>query len=188
MERRFIGVGPEPVSTEVAYWSASDKRCVSVSATQPHLHETCRATIAPQHIDYMLERGTEQRSRSESVNYPVLPVSAMPLFCASQAPALLSGAILKARYPVLKVMRSATVTLKRIASDQPLTIAVTPVNPLLRLIFGSTFFHFTSDLSALTGFDGLLDPRDRKPNGRWFEYLGRISLEKPLPLTLDHMP
>lgn len=188
LARRFRGIGP--VSEEVARWDRAAGLC-RLEARQPHLGEEASATVEAAgtglwRVRYALARDGQVREGVERVSLPLVSLAALPLFAAGQAAALLAGRVVKARFPVLKVMRSATVALRASrAAGQGVEVAVTPTNPLLRLLFGTTTYAFTADMGALTGYRGLLDPRDRKADGRWHEYLGRVELDRPLPLGMD---
>lgn len=108
-------------------------------------------------------------------------LASAPLEIASAWSALLRGERLRRQFLVLKVQRHAAVDLEAIAmDDQNVAIALTPVSWPLRWLFGRTVFHFRRDGIALCSIDGLLDPRDRRRNGRWHEYLGRVAFETPI--------
>lgn len=183
--RSFVGIDGAPVSEEVSDWSATEG-LTHVQARQPHLGEEASARIIAlgdaYEIHYTLVRRGMRAQRMERVGKAVASLSALPLFAAAHAAELTAGGIVKARFPVLKVMRSATVTFRAIPREGRVDVVVTPVNPILRLLFGNTVCRFDAGMTALIGYVGVLDPRDRKPNGRWHEYLGEIELARPLAL------
>ncbi len=185
--RRFIGVDGALASEELADWSPAHG-LTRVHARQPHLEEEATATIEATgrgwEIRYGLTRGGDRRQRTERVGHPVVSLASLPLFAAAHSSALTAGMVVKARFPVLKVMRSATVNVRALPRDGRVDVVVTPVNPVLRLLFGSTVCRFDAGLTALVGYDGVLDPRDAKPNGRWHEYLGTIEMARPLALPV----
>jgi len=184
--RRFLGLGGSIVSEEVSVLS-QECSLLQVTARQPHLGEEALAHIYPTDnigstIHYRLRVNGALRERNERVQLPVVTLSFLPLFAGLHAAELLAGRVIKARFPVLKVMRSATVVLQAHPVLGGADVKVTPTHPLLRLLFGTTVYRFDKSLAALLGYRGLLDPRDRKHNGRWHEYLGSIDLVRPLPL------
>jgi hypothetical protein len=109
------------------------------------------------------------------------------LFIAQHWEALRVGEMRLASYLVLKVQRVATVQVERAeprgAACNRLVVSVTPTNPLLRWIFGSTLYELHSERPELLAMDGLFDPRDLKPNGRWREYLGRFEFAELVDLS-----
>ncbi|NGX16367.1 hypothetical protein [Wenzhouxiangella sp. XN24] len=184
--RRFFGIGGATVSEEISVLSPEGS-LLQVTAHQPYLEEEAFAHIRSAEngqstIHYRLSVNGMLRERTERVRLPVVTLSFLPLFAGLHAAELLAGRMIKARFPVLKVMRSATVVLRAHRTPGGADVQVTPTSPLLRLLFGTTVYRFDAGLAVLLGYRGLLDPRDRKHNGRWHEYLGSIDLARPLPL------
>ncbi|MFM2044624.1 MAG: hypothetical protein RLY86_3200 [Pseudomonadota bacterium] len=194
MTRRFRGIADMAVAEERATLSP-DGRLLRVAAAQPHLGEEAEAAVTDLSgpadgavIRYRLGVEGQVREQVERVGLPVVTLSSLPVFAAAHGAELLAGRVLRARFPVLKVMRSATVTLRADRDGADTMVRVAPTNPLLRLLFGTTVYRFDAGMTALTGYAGVLDPRDRKPNGRWHEYRGHIALVRPLPLPSMPLP
>ena len=129
--------------------------------------------------------GAQERVRQLVLPHAAVTLASLPFLIAQHWSALAQGDALPASYLVLKVQRAATVRLQRVgpATGNELIIAATPANPVLRWIFGSTRCVFDADAPRLRRIEGLLDPRDLKPNGRWREYLGTLEFAQPLDLS-----
>jgi hypothetical protein len=187
IERRFVGASNAIISREVATLTPGGHLGM-IDAAQRHLDEATSARFVPEEaggwtIVYHLIRGEAVTERSERVVHPPLSLATLPWQIAAQRRALLAGKAVRMTYPVLKVQRSATVRLAYAATGDGAQVSVTPVNPLLRVLFGATVLSFDADLTEWRGYAGLLDPRDRKRSGRWRDYLGRITLDKPMNLS-----
>lgn len=187
LEQKFIGPEQEISSVEKVVYHESDFR--HVSSVQPHLDEFCEAHIkilenGSYLINYTRKVGQLLKTRNEVISSAPLTLASMPLFIRDHASALVEGKMVQARYLVLKVMRSAQVRVGLKKLDQEhVEIIFTPVNFLLRTLFGSTSVRMKADLSCMIGYCGLLAPRDRKQNGRWAEYLGEIAFDYPFILA-----
>lgn len=183
--RQWRGIGTEAVETETIVWRDGlvESRC-----EQGSIEETARATAQGGECKTVLcssETGRQDRERSLALPHPPVTLASVPLFIAKHWAGLIDGDMVPASYLVLKVQRAATVHLQRTSdrSAREVVIAATPANPVLRWIFGSTFCFFEADAPRLVRVEGLLDPRDLKPNGRWLEYLGTIEFGQPLDLS-----
>lgn len=187
LERRFLGAGGHLVSRECAVLNA-DGGVSHVQTDHPFLNESCDAHAKPMdngegwRVKYHLERDGNVSEREETIRHPLLSLSALPWLIASQKDQLMSGQAVLMTYPVLKVQRSATVRLWLVPAEGLTQVLVSPTNPILQLIFGSTKVALNDDLTEWHGYEGLLDPRDRKANGRWRDVLGRIEFEDPIKL------
>jgi hypothetical protein len=184
-QRDWRAAGPERVASETIAWREG---LVESTAEQPFLEELTRAVPQGQGCACTLrspKTGAQDRVRQLQLPHPAVTLASLPLLVAQHWLALSQGTTLPASYLVLKVQRAATVHLHRVAvmAKGELVIAATPANPLLRWIFGSTRCIFDADAPRLRRIEGLLDPRDLKPNGRWHEYLGTIEFTKPLDLS-----
>ena len=110
-------------------------------------------------------------------------LASAPLEIAAAWPALLRGARVRRRFLVLKVQRHAAVDMRLLREDAThVEIALTPAALPLRWLFGRTVYRIRRHGIALETIDGLLDPRDRRHDGRWHEYLGRIEFATPVVL------
>lgn len=188
LTRVWRAVGDAALATETVHWQQG---LLQVEATQPTLAETALARMEGSRVQTLLtshQTNALPRERWLDLPYPAVTLSAMPLFIAQHWEALRVGETRLASYLVLKVQRAATVRVERAesrgAAGNRLVVGVTPTNPLLRWIFGSTLYELHSERPELLAIDGLLDPRDLKPNGRWREYLGRIEFAGPVDLSL----
>ena len=122
--------------------------------------------------------------RDLEIAHPLVTLATLPLFVAKNWERLLNGETMAASYLVLKVQRAATVDLRWVPNhSQGAHVVVTPRNWLLRAIFGSTRVYTQDDQPIFLRQEGLLDPRDLRPNGRWKEYLGTLEFETPWDLT-----
>lgn len=188
-ERIWTGVGPELVARETVDWQDG---LHSVRTELPSLGERARAQrIEAPAGRYRLETwlrsdrtGGQERTRTLDLAHAPVTLASLPLFVASHWDRLRSGETLRAAYLVLKVQRAATVRLQLepAAPGRSACVRVTPENWLLRAIFGSTCLHLAGDGPVLARQDGLLDPRDLRPSGRWREYLGTIEWQQPWDL------
>ncbi|MCZ8318819.1 MAG: hypothetical protein O9303_08400 [Silanimonas sp.] len=191
LSRRWTAVADELLCEERVRWNARDGLLESVSIS-PSMGERLEARRAP---DSPREAPTLETSRVPGANLPSMErrlslprrgftLASAPLEIAASWPALLRGERLRRQYLVLKVQRHAAVDLQAIEiNDRSVTVALTPVALPLRWLFGRTLFHFRRSDVGLHAIDGLLDPRDRKPNGRWHEYLGRVEFLKPVSFS-----
>lgn len=183
-ERQWQGVGEQVVCQEKAVWT---NRLTSVSSEMPFLAEQTHAEIkSDQCATWLKSHKTQHQQREKSFILPHEPITLAtgPLMIAREWEALQNKQILMASFLVLKVQRAATVRIQctKITASE-CTISVTPTNVLLRAIFGSTLFVFEANSPRLLRVEGLLDPRDTKPNKRWREYMGSIEFESPFDLS-----
>jgi hypothetical protein len=183
-KRDWRAVGPERIASETITWRGG---LVESASEQPFLEEWTLAVPQGQGCACTLrspKTGAQDRVRQLVLSHPAVTLASLPLLIAQHWSTLSQGAALPASYLVLKVQRAATVHLQRVAAaaKNELVIAATPANPVLRWIFGSTRCIFDADAPRLRRIEGLLDPRDLKPNGRWHEYLGTIEFTQPLDL------
>jgi hypothetical protein len=183
-ERFWYSAGEQTACQEKAVWA---DRLASVATEMPFLAEQTHAVISSDHCSTQLKSHKtqhQQRERSIALPYEAITLATVPLMIAREWHALQSRQIRMASYLVLKVQRAATVRLECTSlSAKECIVSVTPTNLLLRAIFGSTAYVFEADRPRLLRIDGLLDPRDTKPNQRWIEYMGRIEFESPLDLS-----
>lgn len=188
-ERVWTAVGSETVALERAQKYAGS---VHVSTELPTLNEYAAAdcedssdTSGAQVMTRLSSTRTngEVRKRDLDIAHPLVTLATLPLFIAENWQRLLSGQAIPASYLVLKVQRAATVDLRWVPNHtQGAHVAVTPRNWLLRAIFGSTRLYTQGNQPVFLRQEGLLDPRDLRPNGRWKEYLGTLEFETPWDL------
>lgn len=188
LTRVWRAVGDAALATETVHWKNGLQHTEAIQIT---LAETAQARTEGNRVETLLTSPRTNgvlRERCLDLPYPAVTLAAMPLFIAQHWDALRAGESKLASYLVLKVQRAATVRVQRKVakglSDQHWVVGVTPTNPLLRWLFGSTLYELNTDPPELLAIDGLLDPRDLKPNGRWREYLGRIEFAKPVDLSV----
>jgi hypothetical protein len=175
-ERVWTAVGSETVALERAQKYAGS---VHVSTELPTLNEYAAADFE----DSSYTSGAQVRKRDLDIAHPLVTLATLPLFIAENWQRLLSGQAIPASYLVLKVQRAATVDLRWVPNHtQGAHVAVTPRNWLLRAIFGSTRLYTQGNQPVFLRQEGLLDPRDLRPNGRWKEYLGTLEFETPWDL------
>jgi hypothetical protein len=182
--RTWRGVGPASLAVEQVLWRDG---LVRVDAESPSIGERVEATVDG---DACLARLSSHRTggapRERRIPLPHAPVTlaALPLLVAGHWHRLCAGQTVDASYLVLKVQRAATVRLTAgPVVDGRRTVVVTPRHPLLRALFGRTRCVCDADAPRLRRIDGLLDPRDLRPNGRWREYLGTIEFDAPVDLS-----
>ncbi len=187
-ERTWTGIGPEPIARETVLWADGLQ---SVETDMPSLGEVARAEVLGQEGGRYRLRTTlrsdrtrgQQRESTLDLPHPPVTLASLPLFVAAHWDRLAGRETLRASYLVLKVQRAATVSLVLEPGEAGASrVRVTPQNWLLRAIFGSTVLHMAGERPVLTRLDGLLDPRDLRPNGRWREYLGTIEWQRPWDL------
>ncbi len=187
--RTWTGIRGEVLATENLFW---DQGLRSVTCDLPTIGESTEAEVgassggAFEVTTRLRSRRTQGQTRTATLSLPHPPVTlaSLPLFVAAHWPRLLAGDTLPASYLVLKVQRAATVTMRlEAAPEGGSVVRVTPRNLILRAIFGSTCLFLDPHRPVLRRLEGLLDPRDLKPGGRWIEYLGRIEFDKPWDLT-----
>ncbi len=192
--RRWTGVGDELLTEETVHWCAR-QGLLKTLAHSPSMGERLEAVRRTDgdasriRLDTLrvAAAGTEPVHRTLALSHAPLTLASAPLEIAASWSELLKGQRLRRRFLVLKVQRHAAVELRMLQTDgRRVVVEVTPVAWPLRWLFGSTHYHFDRAALALDAIDGLLDPRDRRGNGRWREYLGRIEFATPVPLRQVH--
>ncbi len=182
--REWRAAGAVTVASETVEWQHGLLRTTGHS---PSLDESFEARIEQQACHSQLtSHKTLGQPRQRTIHLPHAPVTlaAMPLFIAQHWARLCAGQAVDASYLVLKVQRAATVRVSAGAVNAAeRAVDVTPRNLLLRALFGTTSFVFAEQAPLLRRIEGLLDPRDLKPNGRWIEYLGTVEFDKPVDLS-----
>ena len=187
--REWTGVGPKAIASEEVRWENGLQKTLTHIES---LEESCEATVSPIASRWLIESRltshlTQGRPRLRRLQVPHPPVtlSSLPFLIAQHWQALMNGESVYASYLVLKVQRAATVKIQRKPMQEApneIQIKVVPTNWLLRLVFGATTLHFLPDSVSLVKINGLLDPRDRKSNGRWREYMGTMEFDEPWDL------
>lgn len=190
LRRHWQGIGGESLYIESVDWHpVHGLRCVEAESPSLGEHLSARAVDdtgsgSAFETQRVAARGARPQARILRPPQRAFTLASAPLEIAAAWPALKAGARVRRSFLVLKVQRHAAVDFSLHAQDDAsVTVALTPVALPLRWWFGRTLFHFARPAFALTAIDGLLDPRDRKPNGRWHEYLGRLEFDPPLPLA-----
>jgi hypothetical protein len=183
--RQWTGVGTDIVAVETVMWR---EQLLSTEGEIPSIEERNAAAIEGRvaHTRLTSHRtGGRERSKRLSLPYPAVTPASLPLFMAQNWRALMNGERLRACYLILKMPWATPVTIGRRDAAQPgrVSIAVTPSNAILRVLFGAAVYEFDADAPRLHRIDGVLDPRDRKSLGGWREYLGSVEFETPLDLT-----
>lgn len=190
LSRQWWGIDDEPLSHEEAHWDAHDG-LAQTTATSPSMGETLLAQRIPgvdeARVTYQTRRTSGPQAspieRRLEVPQRAFTLASAPLEIAASWDALLAGKRFLRRFLVLKVQRHAAVEFEAVSiSERHVVVALTPVAWPLRWLFGRTLFHFDRTSISLTAIDGLLDPRDRRRNGRWYEYLGRIEFATSVAL------
>lgn len=189
--RHWHGVTAELVCQESVHWDTCHG-LLAMTSHSPSLGETlsARRSDSLSNKALVLEthrvstHGAQPVHRRLEVRRRAFTLASAPLEIASAWPDLMQGKRIRRQYLVLKVQRHAAVDFSLHSSDSGhVEIALTPVSLPLRVLFGRTIYRFIRDSVALESIDGLLDPRDRKRNGRWHEYLGRIEFASPVELA-----
>jgi hypothetical protein len=185
LARQFFGVERELVYAETC--RLRDGGVVSHEARLPFLREATRLRVEGEQVEFRLERAGRVRVAEQRVRGPIVLLSTLPWLAQANWDALGRGERLWAYFAVPKVLRCAPVTLRTVARTRTdfagKTVAATPVNPLLRWLFGSTTVDLSADGRAWFGFSGLIEPRDLRRNGRWQEYLGCYRWADAFPTT-----
>lgn len=182
--RHWRGVGDTVIATERVRWAGGLRATDGAMAS---IGERVSAVIdgAQAHTRLTSHRTVPQgQARTLALPHPPVTLGSLPLEAAQAWHRLRRGHVMNVTYLVLKVQRSATVRLAWVdgAAGEGAVIA-TPVHPILRALFGSTRMVFDHDAPRLRRIEGLLDPRDLRPNGRWFERLGVIEFDRALDLS-----
>lgn len=189
--RKWYAVDSNVLAEESVEWKDS---LLSVSSISNSLGETSEATQLKGNSSFLLSTClkssiTKNQFRQRELTTPFEPVtlSSMPFVIAKYWEELLVGHAKFTSYLVLKVQRTAVLKIqlaKDEKTDRFIKIEVIPTNLILKMLFGKTVFTFVNDTTPyLVSVDGLLDPRDRKHNGRWHEYLGLIEFSEPWDLS-----
>lgn len=189
-ERTWAGAGPQTLAVES---TQHHRGALCVSTELATLNEYGAADILDSAAGTGCQvftrlrsdrTGGQVRERTLHTPYPVVTLASLPVFVARHWERLVRGQALAASYLVLKVQRAATVDVQWLSTaPQGAHVAVTPRNWLLRSIFGSTRLYVQGGAPVFTRQEGLLDPRDLRPNGRWKEYLGTLEFDQPWDLT-----
>ena len=183
--RQWTGVGTDIVAVESVTWR---EQLLSTEGEIPSIQERNAAVIEGgiAHTRLTSHRtGNLERLKRLALAHPAVTPVSLPLFMAQNWRALMNGERLRASYLILKMPWATPVTISRRDGAQPgrISIAVTPSNAILRVLFGAAVYEFDADAPRLHRIDGVLDPRDRKTLGGWREYLGSVEFETPLDLT-----
>jgi hypothetical protein len=181
--RRYLGIDAEPLYEERT--SFAEGELVAHTSHQPHLAELTRVEVRAGAVHYWLQRDGRVRTRRERLREPIVLLSTLPWMARAHWPRLERGETLRARFAVPKVLRSAAVTLRlrRPPGTAEAHVDATPTSPLLRWLFGTTTAVLSPDGTTWLGFVGVLEPRDRRANGRWQEHFGRYTWPHPVPLA-----
>lgn len=182
LARRYLGIDAELLYQEET--SLGGGAVVAHASHQPHLSEYARVEVRDGSVNYWLQRDGRVRARKERLREPIVLLSTLPWLARAQWSRLDRGETVRARFAVPKVLRSAAVTirLRRVPGAAEACVDATPTNPLLRWLFGTTTALLSPDGTAWLGFVGVLEPRDRRANGRWQEYFGRYTWPHAIPL------
>lgn len=187
-ERRTVGFDQALICEESASYSLKEGFVTQARSYHPYLDEQAALTVrrvdeGRYEAQYDLAVQGAVSRRVEQVFAPLIPVSAMPIYAVHHRDALRRQGAQIIRYPVLKVKRSAAIRIKIGETSGCSEVLATPTNLLLRALFGTTSFRFDAGMDLFQSYNGVLDPRDRRRNGRWFEYRGSIELPEGLALA-----
>lgn len=189
--RNWFAVESCVIAEESVEWKNS---LLSAFFTSDSLGERSEATNLKSYTPFQLSTRlnspltkNQTRYRELSIPYEPVTLSSMPFIIAKYWKELRAGHTKFASYLVLKVQRAAVLKIqlaKGTKTDRFVNVEVIPTNFILKMLFGKTVFTFINGPSPhLVSIDGLLDPRDRKHNGRWHEYFGLIEFSEPWDLS-----
>ena len=182
-QRRWTAVGPDPIATESVLWrdglieslteipSIGERAAVAIDGGAARVALTSHRT------------GGVERLRALTLAHPPVTPASLPLFIAQNWTRLRAGDFLPASYLIVKLPWATTVSLRLTQTSDGASVAVTPANPILRLLFGAASYAFDGDAPRLRRIHGVLDPRDLKRGRGWREYQGIIEYAAPLDLS-----
>jgi hypothetical protein len=182
-ERRWTAIGPDSIASETVLWR--DDLLESLTEI-PSIGERAAVTIEGRTARVALtshRTGGVERHRTLTLAHPPVTPASLPLFIAEHWARLCAGEFLPASYLIVKLPWASTVTLRLTQTSAGASVAVTPANPILRLLFGAATYDFDADAPILRRIHGVLDPRDLKRRRGWREYQGIIEYEAPLDLS-----
>lgn len=182
-DRRWTGTGPDTIASETVLWR--DGLLESLTEI-PSIGERAAVTIDGRTARVALtshRTGGVERHRALTLAHPPVTPASLPLFIAQHWARLCAGEFLPASYLIVKLPWASTVTLRLTQTSAGASVAVTPANPILRLLFGAATYDFERDAPHLRRIHGVLDPRDLKRRRGWREYQGVIEYQTPLDLS-----
>ena len=184
-ERNWYCIGEEPISREELVWS---KQCGlhRIAMHNKSLEESGQLTHSGGVGEFSLRsKKTDCVDKIKPTRFNHSPTSllSLPFETAKHWHSLKQGKSLVFDYSVLKVQAHTRVRLNTFIDDDFLIAKITPVSYFWRLIFGSSYMYFDKDIPILHKIDGLIEPRDKKPNGRYKEYLASMEFSNPIDLS-----
>lgn len=181
--RRWTAVGPDPIAMESVLWrdglieSLTEIPTIGERAAVAIDGRTARVALTSHRT------GGVERLRALTLAHPPVTPASLPLFIAQHWIRLRAGEAVRASYLIVKLPWATAVSLRLTQSSAGASVAVTPANPILRLLFGAATYAFDGDAPRLRRIQGVLDPRDLKRRRGWREYQGIIEYAAPLDLS-----
>lgn len=185
LERQWFAVGTPPIAIEQLEW-CPENGLRTVSMENPSLQESGKLIHKQRDGQFVLcSPATQMNDQNKSATFKHAPATllSLPLEVARHWEALKQGKAFRFDYSVLKVQAFTPIRLDAVICGQELIAKVTPIHPFWRLFFGPSFMHFDHDKPVLRKITGLLEPRDKKPNGRYQEYLGSMEFQPAIDLS-----
>ena len=183
--RKWFAVGQDPVATETLAWAVANG-LHRLEMAQPSLNETGLLFHKSGEGEFVLNSPKTHLQRKTKTNrFSHEPASLLSIPCevAKRWDALKAGEVFYFDYVVLKVQAHTKIKVQARGENNLLVVKVTPAAWFWRLVFGSTRFYFDKDKPELRKITGLIEPRDKKHNGKYKEYLANVELEQGLDLS-----
>ncbi|WP_084659607.1 hypothetical protein [Vibrio sonorensis] len=183
--RKWYCIGDEAVSIEKLEWCAN-KGIHRVSMHNLSLRETAEMRHSDKSGDFELcSPKTNMLPKVKSTQFNTSPATllSLPFEVAKHWNTLKKGEKLIFDYSVLKVQAHTKVSLQAKIEDGYFVVELKPLSWFWQLVFGSTYMYFDQDKPVLRKIDGLIEPRDKKPNGRYLEYLAMMEFDSGVDLS-----
>lgn len=184
-ERDWYGVGSDVIARETLTWS-KQHGLQKITMHNNSLNETGQLTHHDGVGEFLLcSEKTHHIDKVKSTHFKYNPASllSLPFETAKHWHELKQGKKLTFDYSVLKAQAHTGILLQASNEHDFFVVKFTPISLFWRLIFGSSYMYFDKEKPILHKIDGLIEPRDRKPNGRYKEYLASMAFSTPLDLS-----